>query len=98
MSLSTIPAFRVVYESISFTGELSIPFNPGGFGAGGGGGSGGTVPGVGETAPAIPVVIKSRDWVTNEQIKILVLEIQCISAAFRVWLIKIEKYLNSWSY
>ena len=45
-------------------------------------------------APLAPVVIKSKDWVTNKQIKIPLLENNCNSAAFRDWLFKIEKYLQ----
>jgi hypothetical protein len=40
-----------------------------------------------------PVLIKSKDWVTNRQIKIPILENNCSTAAFRVWHIKFEKYL-----
>ena len=100
MSSSTIPASRVILGSISSTGVPSIPSNPGGSGGGGSGGgggggsSGGTVPSVGGTASAIPVVIKSKGCVTNKQIKIPVLENQCTPAAFRVWLIRFKKYLK----
>ena len=106
MSSSTIPASRVVFgsggvtSSTGSTGASHISSTSGSSGgggsggSGGGGGSGGTVPGVGGTAPAIPVVIKAKDWVTNKQIKIPILENQCSPAAFRVWLIKFEKYLN----
>ena len=52
----------------------------------------GTAPGTGGIAPQ--VVTKSRDWITNKQIKISTLENNCNSAAFRVWLIKFEKFLN----
>ena len=45
-------------------------------------------------APVAPVVIKLKDWVTNNQIKVPLLENICNSAAFRVWLIKFEKYLK----
>jgi hypothetical protein len=52
----------------------------------------GTAPGTG--GPASQVVIKCRDWIQNKQIKIPTLENNCNSAAFRVWLIKFEKFLN----
>ena len=45
-------------------------------------------------APIAPVVIKSKDWVTNKKIKILLLENNCNSAASRGCLIKFEKYLK----
>ena len=43
---------------------------------------------------APPVVIRSKDWVTNKHIKIPILPDNCSPAAFRVWLIKLEKYLE----